>query len=319
MPAPAHAELVSVLIPAYRAAAYLGATLESVAAQTWPHWEVLVFEDGRFDDTAAIVAAFAARTTNRVELLRAETNRGVSLARNALIDAARGAFIAFLDADDLWAPDHLAHSLALLRSENTAWSIAGLNLIDSAGRLTRANLLPPPTPLADLPTRLLRHNFILTSGIVARAGAFTNGIRFDPALRIGEDLDLCIEFARAGFRPSFSRRATLNYRKHPVSTTADPVRFPEEFSVLFEKHLDNPLVERRVCRRLLREMLFNVVRMTWRRQPQRALAALDRLARVSRFSPRALAYRLLARSRTGAVARRSAQAPAAPHTSSLSS
>ncbi|HLP08138.1 MAG TPA: glycosyltransferase family A protein [Opitutaceae bacterium] len=315
MVAPATAELVSVLIPAHRAGAYLGATLESVAAQTWPHWEILVYEDGKFDDTAVIVRAFAARTQNRVQLLRAETNRGVSRARNALIDAARGAFIAFLDADDLWEPDHLAHSLSLLRSEDTAWSIAGLNLIDPAGRVTRRDLLPPPTELAALPTRLLEHNFILTSGIVARAAVFASGIRFDPALRIGEDLDLCIEFARAGFRPSFSQRTTLNYRKHPVSTTADPVRFPEEFSAVFEKHLGNPLVDRRICLRLLREMLLNVARMTWRRQPQRALAALDRLTRVSRFSPRALAYRLLARLRAGTAA----ATPATPRATSVSS
>ncbi|HLP02524.1 MAG TPA: hypothetical protein VK163_10915, partial [Opitutaceae bacterium] len=67
--------------------------------------------------------------------------------------------------------------------------------------------------------------------------------------------------------------------------------------------------------RLLREMLLNVARMTWRRQPQRALAALDRLARVSRFSPRALAYRLLARLRAGTAA----ATPAAPRASSVSS
>ena len=315
MAAPAPAELVSVLIPAHRAAAYLGATLQSVAAQTWPRWEILVFEDGRFDDTAAIVHAFAARTQNRVELLRAETNHGVSRARNALLEAARGAFIAFLDADDLWEPDHLAHSLALLRSEDTMWSIAGLNLVDPAGRVIRRDLLPPPTELAALPTRLLEHNFVLTSGIVARAEAFADGLRFDPALRIGEDLDLCIGFVRAGFRPSFSQRTTLNYRRHPVSTTADPVRFPEEFSAVFEKHLGNPLVDRRVCRRLLREMLLNVARMTWRRQPRRALAALDRLARISPLSPRAMAYRLLARLRAGT----SAATPATPRTSSVSS
>lgn len=313
MPEPVQPELVSILIPAHRAAAYLGATLDSVAAQTWTAWEILVFEDGCLDNTAAIVSAFADRTANRVGLLRSELNRGVSHARNALLDAARGTFIAFLDADDLWEPEHLAHSLDLMRTEHTAWSIAGLNLIDSAGRVTRHNLLPTPTTLAALPTRLLEHNFILTSGIVARAEVFAHGLRFDPALRIGEDLDLCVAIARAGFEPSFSRRATLNYRKHPVSTTADPVRFPEEFAAVFEKHLANPLVDQRVCRRLLRELLLNVARMTWRRQPRRARAALDRLARVSRFSPRGLAYRLLT------TARSSAAKPAGPHTSTLTS
>lgn len=289
------APLVSVLIPAYRAATYLGETLASVAAQTWPHWEILLFEDGCFDATGEIVQAFAATTGNRVELLRSETNRGVSRARNALLDVARGTHIAFLDADDTWEPEHLAHALERLADEDTSWVIAGLNLIDPAGRVTRRDILPPPTALADLPTRLLEHNFILTSGIVARASVFAGGLRFDPSLRIGEDLDLCIQIAGAGHRPSFSARATLNYRKHPASTTADPVRFPEDFSVLFEKQLGNPAVDRAICRRLLRRMLLTVARMTWRREPRRARQALDRLLRLSRWDPLTWTYWLLAR------------------------
>lgn len=293
--------LVSILIPAHRAARYIGATLASVAAQTWTRWEVLVFEDGVFDDTAEIVGAFAATTAQRVELLRSETNRGVSRARNALLDVARGTHIAFLDADDLWEPDHLAHAVAQLEAEQTDWFIAGLNLIDPAGRVTRHNVLPPPTAPVELPTQLLRHNFILTSGVVARAAVFARGLRFDPALRIGEDLDLCIRIVRSGHRPSFAGHATLNYRKHPVSTTADPVRFPEEFAALFEKYLGDPVVDQRVCRRLLRGMLLNVARMTWRREPRRALAALERLSRVAPVEPRSWPYWLLARFRAGAA------------------
>lgn len=286
--------LVSILIPAHRAARYLGATLDSVAAQTWSAWEVLVFEDGVFDDTSAVVRAFAARTARRVELLRSETNLGVSRARNTLLDTARGTHIAFLDADDLWEPDHLAHALQLMDAERTDWFIAGLNLIDPAGRSLKRDVLPPPMEPAALPTSLLRHNFILTSGIVARAAIFAGGPRFDTSLKIGEDLDLCIELVRRGHRPSFSPRATLNYRKHPTSTTADPVRFPEEFAAVFEKHLGDPLVEQRLCRRHLRSHLLAVARMTWRTRPQRALAALRRLRRIAPWAPAGWLYSTLA-------------------------
>jgi glycosyltransferase involved in cell wall biosynthesis len=286
--------LVSIIIPAHRAAAYLAETLESVAAQTWTNWEVLVCEDGRYDNTAEIVSAFSGRFPGRVQFLEHPTNLGVSRARNSLLDAARGSHIAFLDADDTWTANHLAHSLALLQTEGTTWVIGGLNLIDPAGRVTKRDVLPPPTALTEIPTRLLEYNFILTSSIVARAEVFGGGLRFDPALRIGEDLDLCIRMVEAGQRPSFSTRATLNYRKHPVSTTANPVRFAEDFSSLFEKYLGNPVVAQPVCRRILRDMLLNVARMTWRRDPRRALASLRRLFRFDRWSARAWLYRLLA-------------------------
>ena len=299
MVAPALSPLVSVVIPAYRAAAYLGAALDSVAAQTWSQWEVLVFEDGAYDDTPALVAAFAARTANRVELVRSPANLGVSRARNALLALARGTHIAFLDADDTWEPDHLAHALELLAGADADWFIGGANHIDRQGRCVRRDLIPAPLPPPAIPTALLGHNFVLTGAVVVRAEPFARGLRFDPSLTIGEDLDLWLALVAAGCRPVFSPRATFNYRKHPVSTTADPVRFPEAFSAVFEKHLANPLVDRRVCRRLLRGMLLDVARMTWRREPRRALAALQRLFRTGRFVPRAWILWLLARARTG--------------------
>jgi glycosyltransferase involved in cell wall biosynthesis len=286
--------LISIVIPAHRAVRYLDETLASVRAQTWSHWEILVCEDGIFDDTAAHVNAFALTTANRVRLFQNQTNRGVSHARNLLLDAVTGEYVAFLDADDLWTPDHLAYSIGLVVAAGADWIIGGLNLIDPEGHLLAADILPPVLPSGEIPTRLLQHNFILTSSIVARVAVFADGLRFDPSLTIGEDLDLCIQILRRGFQPTFSRHATLNYRKHLASTTANAVRFPEEFSRVFEKYLGNAAVDQTICRAGLRDLLSTVARMTWRREPERALKALDRLADVSALSLRNHAYRILA-------------------------
>jgi hypothetical protein len=144
---------------------------------------------------------------------------------------------------------------------------------------------------------LLQHNFILTGSIVARSVVLEN-LRFDPTLKIGEDLDLWIRFVKAGFKPAFSSQATFNYRKHPTSTTGNTITFPEEFSRVFEKYLGDPAVDQTLCRRSLENMLLNVVRMTWRQQPARARAALARLFRFNRSSPRAWTYRFLVFSRS---------------------
>jgi glycosyltransferase involved in cell wall biosynthesis len=100
--------LVSVLIPAYNAAPWIGETLASVCAQTYAPTEIIVVDDGSTDETAAIVAR-----EPRATLVR-QTNRGPSAAMNRAFAASRGDFIEFLDADDLLAPDKIARQVALL-------------------------------------------------------------------------------------------------------------------------------------------------------------------------------------------------------------
>jgi glycosyltransferase involved in cell wall biosynthesis len=102
--------LVSVIIPVYNGARYLRAALESVFAQAYRAFEVIVVDDGSTDDSGAIAQSFA-----DVRYLP-QTNQGVAAARNHGIDAARGEFFAFLDQDDLWSPEKLQLQVEYLLS-----------------------------------------------------------------------------------------------------------------------------------------------------------------------------------------------------------
>jgi len=102
--------LVSVIIPAFNAAADIRQTLNSVLAQTYQAIEVIVVDDGSSDATAAIVEEFVTRDA-RIQLIR-QTNAGVGAARNAAIRKARGKYVAPLDADDLWFPEKLEKQVA---------------------------------------------------------------------------------------------------------------------------------------------------------------------------------------------------------------
>lgn len=102
--------LVSIVTPVYNAARWLPETLATVKAQTFTDWEHLLVDDGSSDGSAKIVQQ-AAHSDPRIRLLRAPRNAGPSAARNIALDAARGRFIAFLDADDLWLPEKLARSV----------------------------------------------------------------------------------------------------------------------------------------------------------------------------------------------------------------
>lgn len=98
---------VSVIIPCYNAAPYIGATIESVLAQTLPAAEIVVVDDGSGDDSLAVLAGFG----ERVRILT-RPNGGPAAARNMAIAHASGDFIAFLDSDDLWEPEKLARQMA---------------------------------------------------------------------------------------------------------------------------------------------------------------------------------------------------------------
>jgi len=109
--------LVSIITPVYNAARWLPETLATVHAQTLKEWEHILVDDGSSDDSAVIIEA-AAATDSRIRLLRMAHNSGPSAARNIALDAARGRFIAFLDADDLWRPEKLACSVEWMTSHS---------------------------------------------------------------------------------------------------------------------------------------------------------------------------------------------------------
>lgn len=103
-------QLVSIITPAYKAAAYIGETIESVLAQTYPHWEMLIANDCSPDNTAEVVQAYCQRDP-RIRLINMPQNGGPAAARNSAIDQAQGRWLAFLDSDDLWLPAKLDDSL----------------------------------------------------------------------------------------------------------------------------------------------------------------------------------------------------------------
>jgi len=121
---------VSVIISCYNQAHYLPSAVYSVLAQTFADWEAIIVDDGSTDDTGNVAAQF---TDARIHYIHQE-NRGLSAARNSGIRAARGEYLAFLDADDEWEPHFLEVCLTTLANQKTATAVVTrARFIDETG------------------------------------------------------------------------------------------------------------------------------------------------------------------------------------------
>lgn len=202
--------VVSVVIPAYNAAAYIVATLNSVLAQTFTNFEILVVNDGS-PDTPALELALRPYLS-RVRYIQQE-NRGPSAARNAAIQQARGTYIAFLDSDDLWFPDHLAKQVAALENDPTLGLIYS-NSVHLEGEVPVAlsfDRTPQSEPVT-LEALLREDSTVGTSATVAVRQAIIDAGLFDESFRRCEDFDLWLRLAHNGVRMTFTRAVQIYHR-----------------------------------------------------------------------------------------------------------
>lgn len=153
--------LVSIITPSYNSAQFIAETIESVLAQTYMHWELLITDDCSTDDTCAIVKRYAEKD-NRIKLLRLSTNSGAGVARNNSIERAQGRYIAFCDSDDLWTKDKLEKQIAFMMRNNYDFSFSWIGIINVKDQLIRVIKTPKRVSY----TSTLICNRIGTTGVV---------------------------------------------------------------------------------------------------------------------------------------------------------
>ena len=139
-------ELISIVVPVYRAERYIEETMDCVRAQTYPHWELLLVEDCGPDRGREIIEQYIQRTGDtRIRLLTHSTNLGAARARNLGVNEAKGRYLAYLDADDLWTPDKLEKELAFLKEKQAAFVFTGYEFADENGKGTGKIVRVPAT------------------------------------------------------------------------------------------------------------------------------------------------------------------------------
>ena len=203
---------ISVIIPCHNCGAFLAETLASVRAQTRQPLEVIVVDDASEDDSVSVAERF-----EEVKVIRMLRNSGVSCARNTGLYAARGEIVAWLDADDIWEPDHLA-TVAELLEEHPSAGVA-FSLTRAFGMFDNVwEAYLPPLQLVDAFWPSWHQTVAQMSTCVHwRANAMAVG-GFEPTIRRVEDFDFFLRLAR---RDPFicTHQITARYRKHEASAS----------------------------------------------------------------------------------------------------
>ena len=133
--------LVSVITPTYNSSRFIEETIESILAQTYANWELLVTDDCSDDGTWEILTEYAQKD-NRVKTFRMTENSGAGVARNNSIKHASGRYIAFCDSDDLWLPEKLEKQISFMQQHDLAFTYSTYRKITETGEL-KGTVIPP--------------------------------------------------------------------------------------------------------------------------------------------------------------------------------
>ncbi|HOU42237.1 MAG TPA: glycosyltransferase [Promineifilum sp.] len=218
---------VTVGITSYNQRDYLIAAIDSVLAQTYLPAEILIVDDASTDDSPQVISAYAGRHPDIVRPLLLTRNGGVNAARNHILNAATGDYLAFLDGDDRWLPGKLARAAARLDAADRPDAVFdNFVFTDAQGQpqfVWAARARPPEGPLLrqvitlDLPRTTLFRSELVPTALWRSAGYY------DPSFRIYGDWDMRIRQAQVVGRYGYVDAVLSEYRRHGAGLSAQSV------------------------------------------------------------------------------------------------
>lgn len=282
--------LISICIPAYKAERFLPAALESIRAQRFHDWELIVTEDGSKDSTEDIVREFARAVSQPVRYDRHACNLGLPATRNTGIGAARGEWVALLDADDVWTAGHLDSAAGLMNDPAIEFIHSGSVLFDSdSGREIQVRA-PSAQMIADFPRSLFNGRYVIQpSSVVLRRRLWEDVGGFDPSFRYVEDREMWIRCARTGAQFVYTGLNTCLYRRHATALSRHGVDMALASARVYEKNIDWEAVPRRLRRNQAANAWIAAGRIALRQDPNSARGFFGRALR-HRAAPTAVGY-----------------------------
>ncbi|WP_166960019.1 glycosyltransferase family 2 protein [Yeosuana marina] len=197
--------LVSIITPMFNSETYLSETVNSVLNQTYTNWELLLIDDGSTDRTLEIAQTLTSKYSNII-LFKNEKNLGAALSRNKGILEAKGSYIAFLDADDLWKPEKLEKQISFMTDDRCDVCFSSYELIDEKGNSLHKTVKALPVLTYH---KLLKSNYI--GNLTGIYNAEVLGEITTPNLRKRQDWLLWLEAIKRSGKPAKSLLKSLAY------------------------------------------------------------------------------------------------------------
>ena len=212
---------VSVIVPAYNAAVYLPYAIDSVLAQMYTSWEIVIVDDGSTDHTRTVVDSYRLKLQDKLQYIY-QPNRGLPAARNVGIRAARGEYVALLDADDVWLPQRLARGVTVLDADpETGVVHARVVRIDPQGSITGQLKVDPKYMSGQIAHYIYtRRAHIVCPTVMFRKSCLQSAGWFDETMQATEDRDLWFRIALHS-RVAFIDEVLAYYRLSPTSMTSN--------------------------------------------------------------------------------------------------
>lgn len=229
-------------MPCYNAGLYLAQALKAVSEQTYVNWEVIAIDDcGPKDGTEDIVLAFAQKYgTDRVRFIKHDNNKGVSAARNTGIKNANGAFIALLDPDDFWTPEHLEQAINQFNQDKDLYFYSSFAYLFNGDDVSNNIGIEgyKDWELRIFPNMFCIRNAVPTSSSVLRRAVFQYVDLFDESIHFGEDYDLWVRILKKKLKIFINPNPMIYYRKHNTSATSNAGNMYIYREYFADKHKD---------------------------------------------------------------------------------
>jgi glycosyltransferase involved in cell wall biosynthesis len=250
---------VSVNIATYNRGFFLKQAIDSVLAQTWTDWELLIVDDASTDNTEAIVRPYLADP--HVRYFRNDQNLNISFTRNRALDNSHGEYIAILDSDDYWTdPEKLAKQIAFLDAHPDYLAV-GTQAITINDNGTRLGVLDLPLRDASIRGSILAKNPLIHSSVLYRRQPVIETGQYDLSLNAIEDYDLWLRLGRTGKLANLADR-TVAYRLHAGNASVrDRLRLLRlNISLIKKNRRAYPSFAWALARRSLRYWLFYLLK-----------------------------------------------------------
>ena len=229
--------LVSVIMPCYNMASFVSDSIKSVINQTYLHWELLIVDDASTDETVNIIESYA-QTDSRIKFAIKKQNSGISDTRNQCIQMAKGLFLAFLDADDIWHPEKLEKQLSFMMAKNVGFTYSTDDWIDEDGKVLNKFI----NTIGNLDYKTYLRNTIIGCSTVMVNKTMTGDIVV-PKFRTSEDTATWLNILKKGLLAYAIEESLVSYRIRRKSASSNKLKAAADLWKVYRQNEKLPFFE----------------------------------------------------------------------------